>query len=172
MCPVSVFSAGERKSGYPHHGSFPLKVLRFLAVFLMVAVTVTVAAVTALFIFWSYVPAQPGTATALAMLFLVAPGLGIASGIFMGVRSVSDWGSPRLPRALLVLAAAVVGGLAGFGASMAAIDLTYADRWNNPASAPSWLPFAPPVAGIATAVLLALLMLVSSRRWQASLPAD
>jgi hypothetical protein len=58
-----------------------VKALRFLVVFLAVTVTVTVAALTAFFIFWSVVPAQPGTATALAMLFLVAPGVGIASGL-------------------------------------------------------------------------------------------
>ena len=153
---VSVFSGAANS----HHGSFPLKALRFIATFLMVSVTVTVAALTAMFTFWSLVPAQPGTATALFMLFLFAPGLGIASGLFMGARSAGATFAQRPSNSLLAALAAVVGGLAGYGGAMAAIDLTYVERWNNPASAPAWLPYGPPVAGVALAIILPLLVLL------------
>jgi hypothetical protein len=139
-----------------------LKALWFLVVFIAVAVTVTIAALTAFFIFWSYVPAQPGTATALAMLFLVAPGVGIASGLFVAFRAVRPAsGAPGWPFALL---AALTGGLAGFGGATAAMDLTYADRFSNPGSAPSWLPMAPPVAAVVMAALSAMLVLLYARR--------
>ncbi len=141
-----------------------MKALWFLVVFLAVTVTVTVAALTSFFIFWSFVPAQPGTATALAMLFLVAPGVGIASGLAVAARAVRPRQSSGTPRWLFVGLAALVGGLAGFGGCMAAMDLTYTDRFSDPASAPSWLPIAPPVAGVIMAALSALLVLLSARR--------
>jgi hypothetical protein len=141
-----------------------VKALWFLVVFLAVTVTVTVAALTAFFIFWSFVPAQPGTATALAMLFLVAPGVGIASGLAVAVRAVRPQRSPATSRWPFALLAALTGGLAGFGGCMAMMDLTYTNRFSDPASAPSWLPMAPPVAGVIMAALAALLVLLFSRR--------
>jgi hypothetical protein len=101
------------------------------------------------------------------MLFLVAPGLGIASGLFMAARSVGAQRAGTAPRSLLVVLASVVGGLAGYGGATAAIDLTYVDRWNNPASAPDWLPMGPPIAGAALALLLALIVLVTGRKQEA-----
>ena len=141
-----------------------MKALRFLVVFLAVTVTVTVAALTAFFIFWSVVPAQPGTATALAMLFLVAPGVGIASGLAVAARAVRPGRSSGAPRWLFAGLGALVGGFAGFGGCMAAMDLTYTNRFSDPASAPSWLPMAPPVAAVVMAALSALLVLLFTRR--------
>jgi hypothetical protein len=149
-----------------------MKALWFLVVFLVVTATVTVAAVTALFIFWSLVPVPPGTAASLALLFLVAPGLGILSGLLVAVRAVrkADGDAASHPAAasgwLLTGLGALVGGLAGFGGTMATIDLTYTERWSDPASAPSWLPVAPGVAGVTMAILVALLVRfsVSGRR--------
>lgn len=146
----------------------PLKAIRFLAVFVAVSAIVTVAAITATFMIWSFLSVRPGTVTALTMLFLIAPGTGIAAGIAMAVKAVrqppqigasgpvSDAALPVLMRAGL---AAIVGGLAGYGACLAAIDLTYTDRWSNPGSAPSWLPAAPFLAAAILALLLALLVL-------------
>jgi hypothetical protein len=141
-----------------------VKALWFLAVFLVVTVTVTVAVLTALFIFWRFVPAHPGTATTLAMLFLVAPGVGIASGLFVAARAVRPARPSAAPRWPFALLAALTGGLAGFGGTMAAMDLTYTERFSDPASAPSWLPMAPPIAGVIMAALSALLVLLFSRR--------
>lgn len=141
-----------------------MKALWFLVVFLAVAATVTVAALTAFFIFWSFVSAQPGTATALAMLFLVAPGVGIASGLFVAARAVRPARPSAAPRWPFAMLAALTGGLAGFGGTMAAMDLTYTDRFSNPDSAPSWLPMAPPIAGVIMAALSALLVLLYARR--------
>lgn len=157
----------------PHYGSCALKALWFLGVFVAVTVTVTVAAITAAFIFWSFVPVQPGTAGALAVLFLVAPGIGVVSGIVAAVRAVrkpaaieGPGAAPRgmAPRWLLAGLAALVGGLAAYGASMAAIDLTYTERWNDPSSAPAWLPLGPPAAGLSMALLLAVIVMLSGRR--------
>lgn len=145
-----------------------MKVLRFLAVFLAVSIIVTVAAVTASFVFWSFLPVQPGTVTALVTLFLVAPGIGIAAGVWMAVktgkaqpgdRSYGPGKQDQVGPWPLAVAAALVGGFAGFGASKAVIDLTYVDRWSDPAPAPAWLPVAPPLTGLGLAVLLALLVL-------------
>ncbi len=146
----------------------PLKAIRFLAVFVAVSAIVTVAAITATFMIWSFLSVRPGTVTALTMLFLIAPGTGIAAGMAMAIKAVrqppqigasgqvSEAALPVLMRAGL---AAIVGGLAGYGACLAAIDLTYTDRWSNPGSAPSWLPAAPFLAAAILALLLALLVL-------------
>jgi hypothetical protein len=149
-----------------------LKVLRFLAVFLTVSVIVTVAVVTASFVFWSFVPVQPGTAMALVTLFLVAPGTGIAAGIWMAIKAGQQQAGIRLGsgerdqagRVLIGGLAAIVGGFAGYGACKAAIDLIYTDRWSDPASAPDWLPVAPPLAGLGLAVILALLVILPGIR--------
>lgn len=74
-----------------------MKVLRFLAVFLTVSVVVTVAAITASFVFWSFLPVQPGTVTALVTLFLVAPGIGIAAGIWMAIKAGQQKPGGRFP---------------------------------------------------------------------------
>jgi hypothetical protein len=47
---------------------------------------------------------------------------------------------------------------------MAAIDLTFTERWTDPGTAPAWLPMAPPVAGVIMAVLLGLLSLLFAGR--------
>lgn len=150
-----------------------MNALRFLVVFLAVSCIVTVGAITATFIFWSFLPVQPGTATALAMLFLVAPGTGVVAGFTIAIRSVRQRsrgdaaGSGRSSAAskwLRAGLAALVGGLAGYGACLAAIDLTYTDRWANPNSAPPWLPAAPSLAGLAVALLLGLVVLLSNGR--------
>jgi hypothetical protein len=152
-------------------GGFTLKALWIILVFLFVSITVTVAALTALFMFWSYSSSQPGTATALAMLFLVAPGVGIASGVMMAIRAASPERS-AMPKGVLGLLAAVTGGLAGFGGTMAAMDLIYVDRWSNPASAPAWLPWAPYVAAPVLAIVLALLVLLPGNRTAAGRVPD
>jgi hypothetical protein len=150
-----------------------LKVLRFLAVFLAVSVIVTVAAITASFVFWSFLSVQPGTVTALATLFLVAPGIGIAAGLWMAINGVRRQTGDQFSgagekeyggRGLRAGLAALVGGFAGYGACKAAIDLTYTDRWSDPLSAPAWLPIAPPLAGFGLAVFLALLVLLPGIR--------
>lgn len=64
-----------------------MKALLFLAVFAASAIIVTVAFVTAAFIFWSMLTVQPGTATALGTLFLAAPAAGILAGLFTAARS-------------------------------------------------------------------------------------
>lgn len=144
-----------------------MKVLWFLIVLVVVTVTVTVAAITALFMLWSFVPVQPGTATTLAMLFLVAPGLGIVSGFLMATRAVRNIGGhvasylTAASRWLLITLGALVGGLAGFGGTMASIDLVYTERWSDPASGPYWLPLAPGIAALTMAVLAALMVRVS-----------
>jgi len=148
-----------------------LKALWIIFIFLVVSIAVTVAALTALFLFWSLSSTQPGTATALAMLFLVAPGVGIASGVMMAIRAASPERS-AMPKGLLGLLAAITGGLAGFGGTMAAIDLTYVDRWSNPGSAPAWLPVAPYVAAPTLAAVLALLVLLPGRRTSAGRVPD
>jgi hypothetical protein len=54
---------------------------------------------------------------------------------------------------------------------MAAMDLTYSDRWSNPESAPAWLPWAPYVAAPVVALALVLVVLVAERvRGGGSLP--
>lgn len=130
--------------------------------FLIVTVMVTVAALTALFTFWSYSSAQPGTAVALGLLFLGAPGAGIAAGVMMAIRAATT-GPHAIPARLIAVLAVPVGLLAGFGGTMAAADLIYVERWTNPASAPSWLPWAPYVAAPIAAAVLVLLVLVTDR---------
>ena len=146
-----------------------MKVLRFLAVFLTVSVVVTVAAITASFVFWSFLPVQPGTVTALVTLFLVAPGIGIAAGIWMAIKAGQQKPGGRFPgsdhgdhagRWLLAGLAALVGGFAGYGACKAAIDLVYTDRWSDPGSAPALLPVAPPLAGAGLAIVLVMLVIL------------
>ena len=140
--------------------------------FLTVSVIVTVAAVTASFVFWSFVPVQPGTATALVTLFLVAPGTGIAAGIWMAIKAgqqrpgvwPSSGKSDHAWRFLMAGLAALVGAFAGYGACKAAIDLTYTDRWSNPDTAPSWLPVAPYLAAAVLALVLAVLVLIRGSR--------
>lgn len=150
-----------------------MKAIRFVAIFLAVSAIVTVAALTATFMIWSVLPVPPGTVTALAMLFVIAPAAGIAAGIANAVKAVkngsqrSDSGvvpAPAWPVLLRAAVAAIVGGLAGYGACLATIDLTYTDRWSNPGSAPSWLPVAPYLAAAALALMLALLVLIRNGR--------
>lgn len=146
-----------------------MKVLWIMAVFVFVTVTVTVAALTALIAFWSSSAAQPSTAAALGLLFLGAPGLGIAAGVAMAFRAATS-GPGRPPAGVLALLAIPVGLLAGFGGAMAALDLIYADRWSNPESAPAWLPWAPYAAAPVMAGLLVFLVLVTSRPSAKRLP--
>ncbi|HSO46595.1 MAG TPA: hypothetical protein VLQ68_01570, partial [Rhizobiaceae bacterium] len=144
-----------------------LKALLFLAVFAASAIIVTVAFVTAAFIFWSMLTVQPGTATALGTLFLAAPGAGILAGLFTAARAVrppAALPAPAARRTTLTVTAAVIGGLFGYGATRAATDLIYADRFSNPASAPDWLPLAPAAASLAAAMLLADIMFTASAR--------
>ena len=140
------------------YGGLVLKALSIFAVFLSVTVIVTVAALTALFAFWSLTTVQPGTATVLGLLFLGAPGAGIASGAMMAIRMASSRPS-GIPGRLLAALALPVGALAGFGGAMAAMDMIYTDRWSNPGSAPAWLPWAPYVAAPLMALVLVLLVL-------------
>ncbi len=148
-------------------GGLDLKALLFLAVFAASAIIVTVAFVTAAFMFWSLLTVQPGAATALGTLFLAAPGAGILAGLFTAARAVKP--PAALPataarRAALTATAAIIGGLFGYGAMRAAADLIYADRFSNPASAPDWLPLAPAAASLAAAMLLAAIMFSASAR--------
>lgn len=64
-----------------------MKAIRFVAIFLAVSAIVTVAALTATFMIWSVLAVPPGTVTALAMLFVVAPAAGIAAGIAIAVKA-------------------------------------------------------------------------------------
>lgn len=135
--------------------------LRVLVVFLAVFVLVTAAAVTALFLFWGMQTTQPGTATALGLLFVGAPLLGLVAGLSAATRTARPQSRGRTTagtamRGLRVALAGLVGALAGYGGARAAIDLTYTDRWADPASAPSWLPVAPTLAGVGLALVLAL----------------
>lgn len=135
-----------------------MKALGIIAVFLSVSLIVAIAALTALFTFWSVTTVQPGTATVLGLLFLGAPGAGIASGAMMAIRMASSRPS-AVPGRILAAVALPVGAFAGFGGAMAAMDMIYTDRWSNPGSAPAWLPFAPYVAAPLTALVLVLIVL-------------
>ena len=139
-----------------------MKALSIIAVFLSVSLIVTVAALTALFGFWSFTTVQPGTATVLGLLFLGAPGAGIASGAMMAIRMASSRPS-AVPGRLLAALALPIGALAGFGLATAAMDVIYTDRWSNPDSAPAWLPIAPYVAAPVMALVLALIVLVAEK---------
>jgi hypothetical protein len=150
-----------------------MQALRFVTIFAAVAIIVTIAALTAAFMVWSVIPVQPGTATALFTLFILAPGAGIATGLYMAARSMRRPTAMAMPgdrngrhgaAIALALVVALAGFLAGYGGTMAGIDLTYADRWTNPASAPVWLPYAPPAAGILLALVLAMLVLAGRNR--------
>lgn len=147
-----------------------MKALRFVATFVGVAVIVTVASVTAAFMIWSVMSTQPGTITALFTLFIFSPGAGVAVGLYvaaMGSRksSVASQGArPRAGKTLLATLVAITGFLAGFGGTKAAIDMTFTRRWEDPASASTWLPFAPPAAGIVLAIVLSLLVVRSASR--------
>lgn len=149
-----------------------MQVLRFIAVFAAVSVLATIAALTASFMVWSIMPVQPGTAAALFTLFILAPGVGIVTGLSVAVRSVRRAGAgapsgdrPRGNGAAIVLAllAGLVGYLAGYGGTLVAIDMTYTDRWANPASAPAWIPHAPGLAGAVLACIFAALVWASRR---------
>jgi hypothetical protein len=139
-----------------------LKALSIIAVFLSVSLIVMVAALTALFSFWSLTTVQPGTATVLGLLFLGAPGAGIAAGAMMAVRMASSRPS-SMSGGLLAALALPVGALAGFGGAMAAMDLIYSDRWSNPDSAPAWLPWAPYAAAPLMALVLAAIVLAAEK---------
>lgn len=149
-----------------------MRTLRFIAVFAAVTVIVTVAMLTGAFMLWSVMSVQPGTATALFTLFILAPGAGIATGLYFAASSVRRAGAGTKPgngqggngaAILFALLAGSAGFLAGYGGTMAWIDLTYTDRWNNPAAAPVWIPYAPAFAGVVLAVVFAALVLVRGR---------
>lgn len=145
-----------------------MKVLSFLAVFASVTVVATVAFVTAAFMFWSMMAAQPGTATALATLFLVAPAAGVATGLFTAARAVRprspDFPEPAGRRWLKVTGAGAIGFLFGYGATRATLDLAYTN-FNDPAAMPSWLPALPVAGGIGAAVILALIVFSARSRF-------
>ncbi len=144
-----------------------MKVLLFLAVFASSAIIVTVAFVTGAFIFWSMLTVQPGSATALGTLFLAAPAAGILAGLFTAARAVRPPAThppAATKRAGWTAAAAIIGGLSGYGATRAACDLIYAQRFSNPASAPDWLPAVPAAASLAAALLLAAIMFAATAR--------
>lgn len=150
-----------------------MRVLRFVAIFAAVAAIVTVAVVTAAFMVWSMMSVQPGTATALFTLFILAPGAGLAAGLYVAARSSlragavsgpGDGQGPQGPAILFAILAGLTGFLAGYGGTRAWIDLTYTERWNNPAAAPAWIPYAPALAGAVLAVMLATLVLAGRRR--------
>ncbi|WP_296577039.1 hypothetical protein [Phreatobacter sp.] len=149
-----------------------MRVIRFVAIFAAVAAIVTVAAVTAAFMVWSMMSVQPGTATALFTLFILAPGAGLAAGLYFAARSAMRTGGGTGPRdgqgaqgpaILLAIFAGLAGFLAGYGGTRAWIDLNYTDRWSNPAAAPVWIPHAPAFAGAALALVLAALVLAGRR---------
>lgn len=149
-----------------------MKALRFLGVFLVVSIATTVAAVTALFTIWSFISVQPGTATALGMLFLFAPGLGIAAGLVAAVRAnrTSTLATRRtaapnpVMRLLAVSSAGIFGWLFAHGSATVLRDifdpLTFANGVTSPRSA--WPPIA---AGLAGA--LAMAALAYARQWGA-----
>jgi hypothetical protein len=150
-----------------------MRVLRFVAIFAAVAVIVTVAVVTGAFMVWSTMSVQPGTATALFTLFILAPGAGLAAGLYIAARSslraragtgMGDGQGQQGPAILFAILAGLAGFLAGYGGTRAWIDLTYTERWNNPAAAPVWIPYAPALAGALLAVVLATLVLAGRRR--------
>ncbi len=138
--------------------------LRFIATFVAVTLVVTVAVVTGAFMFWSVISVQPGTLSALFTLFILAPGAGIAAGLYAAAKSIrrpttsseSGGGSTGLTL-LRATPAALVGFLAGFGGMRAGLDLAFTQRFENPASAPAWLPFAPTASGIVVAMAFVLL---------------
>jgi hypothetical protein len=138
-----------------------MKLLIFLAVFAASSVVAAVAFVTAAFIFWSFLEVQPGTATALGTLFLVAPSAGVLTGLYTAARVVkpppANAGEPSGRRWMKAALAAAIGFLFGYGATRAITDLVYVDRFTNPASAPALLPAMPIAAGIVAAIALGLL---------------
>jgi len=154
-----------------------MRALRSLGVFLLVTIVTTVAFIAAAFIFWSFLSVQPGTATALATLFLVAPGIGITAGIVAAARAArppdangsgaaegaaegaarhAAQGGARGPlRWILTAFTAAVGGLFGYSVALVSIDLGYPHRLIDPASAPPWLSSVPMLAGLSAALLAA-----------------
>jgi hypothetical protein len=143
-----------------------LKALLFLAVFLAAAVIVTVAFLTAAFIFWSFLSVQPGTVTALGTLFIAAPAAGIIAGMFTAARAIRPAQAPadRGSLWLWTTAAAVIGGLFGYGGSTAAIDLTHTALYTDASPAPFWHDAAPLVGGLVAALLLAAIVFAAGAR--------
>lgn len=149
-----------------------MKALRFLGVFLVVSIAMTIAVVTALFTIWSFMSVQPGTATALGMLFLLAPGLGIAAGLTAAGRATrtpdftadNESTANASRRLLVVFCAAIFGWLFAHGSATLLRDiffpLTFANGVTSPRSA--WPPL---VAGLAGA--LAMAALAYARKWGA-----
>ena len=149
-----------------------MRALRFIAVLVAVTVIATIAMLTTAFMLWSILSVQPGTATALFTLFILAPGIGLATGLYFAAWSLrraetgtGPGGGQGVagPAILLAILAGLTGFLAGYGGTMAGIDLTYTDRWSNPAAAPAWIPYAPASAGAVLAVVLAALALAGGR---------
>jgi hypothetical protein len=141
-----------------------LNALRFLFVFLAVSIVAGAAFITAAFIFWYFVPAQPGTATALTILFLVGPGFGIVSGLAAAIQAVRPpaariGGSGGHGRWLAVALAAIIGWLGGFGLASAAIDLSYPYRSDLLELRAGIIPLIPALAGMAVATAMASLVL-------------
>jgi hypothetical protein len=118
--------------------------------------------------FWSTMTAQPGTATALATLFLVAPAAGVATGLFTAVRAVRprspDLGGHTAQGWMKISAAAAIGFLFGYGATRATMDLAYAN-FNDPAAMPSWFPALPVAGGIGAAIILSLIAFSARSRF-------
>ncbi|MCC7427892.1 MAG: hypothetical protein IT557_13375 [Alphaproteobacteria bacterium] len=155
-----------------------MRALRSVGVFLLATIVTTVAFIAAAFIFWSFLSVQPGTATALATLFLVAPGIGITAGVVAATRAArataarapgasepgsaeaaaqgGAQGGARGPlRWILTAFTAAVGGLFGYSVALVSIDLGYPHRLIDPASAPPWLSSVPMLAGLSAALLAA-----------------
>ncbi len=140
-----------------------MKLLIFLAVFGVATVIAAVAFITAAFMFWSLLDVQPGTATALGTLFLVAPAAGVLTGMYTAARVVkprpAGVAEPSGRRRTKAALAAVIGFLFGYGATQAITDMVYMDRFTNPASAPVLLPIMPLAAAVAAAIVMGLLVL-------------
>lgn len=130
-------------------------VLRVLWTFLAVSLLATCAYITAAFMVWSLLDAQPGTATALGTLFLLAPGAGLVTGIVAAARATRP-APPRNPRLAVALNGAL-GFLAGYGFAIVVLSLTDpANVTYPPPPREAWRDWAPAVAGILLGAALAV----------------
>ena len=128
--------------------------LRVIWTFLAMTALATCAYVTAAFMVWSLLDAQPGTATALGTLFLLAPAAGLVTGIVAAARSTRP-APPRNPRLALVLNAAL-GFLAGYGFTMVALDLAAQASGAHAPPPAAWRAWAPAAAGILLGAVMGL----------------
>lgn len=133
--------------------------LRFVWTFVATLVLATAAIVTATFLVWALLEAQPGTAAALGMLFLLAPALGLAIALMAAINAVrAGRASPTGPRNRVPSAAfwAMTGGLGGYGLAILVLSLTDPANLDAQARPDAWRGWAPLMTAVALGTLFGL----------------